>query len=252
MHLLKYNNNNNADVDEISYHVAGERTLITEKGSVDLEPGDFARIPVSVAHDNRGVQDVHLLFYIPAHVTECVSAARTTEYKVPPFPGWEANSKSIEMMTECLGARGCDVCVSLSDEKMLLDAAKEDPDPIRVLRADPDRSGETEWLYKSALVWLGSTTFNRTQRQVYTRHRRADEIQCQVNGRRTLVTQRGTIDLEPGDFIGIPLGTAFTHVVKEKSTHISVLTRWPAPPKPEYSKTASRHRHDPEFDPTLP
>lgn len=42
----------NADVDEISYHVCGQRTLIMEKGSLDLEVGDFARIPVGVAQHN--------------------------------------------------------------------------------------------------------------------------------------------------------------------------------------------------------
>ena len=228
----------NADVDEISYHVSGERTLITEKGSVDLTVGDFARIPVSVAHDNRGVEDVHLLFYIPAPVTECVSPTRRTEHKMPPFQGWKPNPAVTEMMTECLGALGCDVCVSLTDEKMLLETAKTDREPINVLRGSPGNSPGTEWLYKSTHVWLGSTTLTSVKGDVYKRHRQADEIQCQVKGQRTLVTQRGTIELEPGDLISIPLGTAFTDIVHGESTHISVLTRWPAPTKREYAKTA--------------
>lgn len=232
----------NADVDEISYHLAGTRTLITEKGSVDLAVGDFARIPVNVAHDNRGVEDIHLLFYIPAPVTECVAPTRTTSYTVPPFQGWEPNSRITEMMTECLGAQGCDVAVSLTNEQMLLDAAKDDSDPIKVIRASGEGAGDTQWLYRSSLVWIGSTTLSNssTKEIIYKRHRCADEIQYQVSGRRTLVSQRGTLELEAGDFVCIPLGTAFTDTVagELESTHLSVLTRWPATPKREYSKTA--------------
>jgi len=227
----------NADVDEISYHICGERTLMTENGSVDLDPGDFVRIPVTVAHDNHGVEDIHLLFYVIGPVVECVSPTKTAEYENPPFPGWKANPAIIEMMTECLGAMGCDLSVSLTDEAMLLELAKTESGSINVLRASTD-SAATQWLYKTALVWLGITTQTSAKGAVYRRHRRADEIQCQVKGRRTLVTQRGTIQLEAGDFISIPLGTAFTDIVHEESTHISVLTRWPANPKREFSKTA--------------
>jgi mannose-6-phosphate isomerase-like protein (cupin superfamily) len=228
----------NADVDEISYHISGKRTLMTEKGSVDLDNGDFARIPVTVAHDNHGVQDVHLIFYLIGPVAECVPPTRTANCTIPPFPGWKANPAITEMMTECLGSPGCDRSVSLADETMLLETAKTDLDHINVLRASTG-STETQWLYKSDLVWLGSTTLASASGEVYRRHRSAEEIQCQVQGRRTLVTQRGTIELEAGDFVSIPLGTAFTDIVHEESTHISVLTRWPAKPKSEYSKVAS-------------
>ena len=230
----------NADVDEISYHVSGERTLVTERGSVGLQTGDFARIPVGVAHDNRGVEDVHLIFYIPAPVTECVEPSRTTSYKMPPFEGWQANRRATEMMTECLGARGCDIAVSLTDEQMLLDAAKaKDNTPIAVLRGE-SQSNETDWLYRSESVWLGSTTLRGSRREVYRKHRRADEIQCQVKGRRTLVTQRGCLELEAGDWVCIPLGTAFTDFARDgSSTHVSVLTRWPAEAKKEGTKTAN-------------
>ena len=226
----------NADVDEISYHVSGQRWLITEKGTVELQEQEFTRIPVSVAHDNRGIDDVHLIFYIPAPVTECVQAAGVTKYSNPPFPGWEAKNIP-EMMTECLGAMGCDVSVSMIDENLLLEAGKTESEPIKVLKGS--KTDETEWLYKSKLVWLGTTTLTKTHGDVYTRHRRADEIQCQIKGHRTLVTQRGTIELDPGDFTCIPLGTAFTDIVDGESTHISVLTRWPAPPKREVSKRAT-------------
>ena len=232
----------NADVDEISYHLVGTRTLITEKGSVDLSVGDFARIPVTVAHDNRGVEDIHLLFYIPAPVTECVASTRTTSYTVPPFQGWEPNPQITEMMTECLGAQGCDVAVSLTDEQLLLDAAEDDNDPIKVIRANGESAGGTQWMYKSSLVWIGSTTLSNsnTSEVIYKRHRCADEIQYQVSGRRTLVSQRGTIQLEAGDFVCIPLGTGFKNVLagELESTHLTILTRWPAAPKREYSKRA--------------
>ena len=227
----------NADVDEISYHVSGERTLITEKGSVDLDVGDFTRIPVTVAHDNRGVEEVHLLFYMIGPVVECVAPTRKSQHKVPPFSGWEANPAIIDVMTECLGGAGCDLSVSLTDETMLLDTAKTE-DPIHVLRSDTD-SSETQWLYKTANVWLGIATLSSADGKIYRRHRRAEEIQCQVKGRRTLVSQRGTIELEAGDFVAIPLGTSFTHVVTEECTYISVLTRFPAKMTAESSKKAS-------------
>jgi uncharacterized cupin superfamily protein len=225
----------NVDVDEIGYHISGERTLITEKGSVDLQVGDFARIPVGVAHDNRGVEDVHLIFYIPAPVNECITPSRKAEFKMPPFPGWEGKAV-VEMMTDCLGSAHCDVSVSLADERKLLEAAISDPEPLTVLRAS--NSAETEWIYKSPFVWLGSTTLSKTNGRVYKRHRRADEMQYQVKGQRTLVTQRGTLELEAGDFVNIPLGCAFTDIVHGDSTHLSVLSRWPAPPKQDGSKVA--------------
>ena len=229
----------NTDVDEIAYQVSGNRTLISEKGSVDLEVGDFSRIPVTVAHDNRGVDDVHLIFYIPTPVSECVPASRTTEYLIPPFPGWEPGT-AIELITEHLGAvgpeRGSDSATFLTNEKMLLETAKTEAEPITILRASG--SSEVEWLYKSQHVWLGSTTLVNSHGKVYRRHRCADEIQCQVKGSRTLVTQRGFIKLEPGDFTSIPAGCAFTSIVHEESTHLTVLTRYPTPPKPLFSKTA--------------
>ena len=36
----------NADVDEIGYQICGERTLMTECGSVEFKPGQFSRIPL--------------------------------------------------------------------------------------------------------------------------------------------------------------------------------------------------------------
>jgi mannose-6-phosphate isomerase-like protein (cupin superfamily) len=48
------------------------------------------------------------------------------------------------------------------------------------------------------------------------------------------------IDLEPGDFISIPLGTAFTSISHgdEECTYLVVLTRFPAEMKKDASKSA--------------
>ncbi|MFE9789661.1 hypothetical protein ACFYO7_30230 [Nocardia salmonicida] len=44
----------NCDVDEISYQIEGERTLMTELGVIEHRPGEFSRIPRGVSHDNYG------------------------------------------------------------------------------------------------------------------------------------------------------------------------------------------------------
>ena len=56
----------NTDVDEITYHAAGVRSVLTELGTVDMQVGDMNLIPVGVAHDNHAHEDVHIIFYIPA------------------------------------------------------------------------------------------------------------------------------------------------------------------------------------------
>lgn len=216
----------NADVDEISYQVTGPRTLMTEIGSVELRPGDFSRIPVGVAHDNYGREEVHLLFYIHAPVKENCPSTKTSKHVVPPFEGWEAKPAN-EIMTECLGAPGRDIAVSMTDEEMLLNTpirSKSD-EAIQVLQAK-EAGPETEWMYKSAHVWIGSTHVKDAEGKTYRRHCRAEEIQYQVSGRRTLVTQRGTVTLEPADFVSIPNGCAFTDVASGESTHITVLSAY--------------------------
>jgi hypothetical protein len=74
----------NCDVDEISYQVTGERTLMTELGVIEFHTGDLSRIPRGVAHDNYCQEDIHLLFYIPAPVTELVAGARESQVVFPP------------------------------------------------------------------------------------------------------------------------------------------------------------------------
>ena len=225
----------NTDVDEISYHAYGQRQVITELGSVDLEIGDMARIPVGVAHDNRAEGDVHLIFYIPQGVQEEVPPYRTSDYAMPPFEGWEGGS-SIEFITDSLSALGSDVSTFYTDEKALLDNAKTSTERIQIMRSSGVEG--LEWLYKSENIWMGFTLFSSSDGKTYTRHRHAYEVQIQVKGKRLLITQRGTLQIEPGDAVSIPLGTAFTSVASEENKYITILMRYPAPAKMEYSKMA--------------
>lgn len=238
----------NADVDEMSYQVSGDRTLMTELGTVELRPGDFSRIPVGVAHDNYGREDIHLLIYVIAPAAEVGQVTVKSEImENGPFPGWEkATPAAIEMMTECLGAKGCDIAVSLVDEDLLLtpspSSAREN-DKILVQRATAAAiSGaepqHPEWLYKSAKIWIGNVKLSKAVGQVYHRHRRADAIHCQIKGDRILVTQRGVLELKPGDFISIPKGCAYTSICKDASEYLVILTSEDAPMKSSISKEA--------------
>lgn len=226
----------NGDVDELSYQVSGDRTLMTELGSVELRPGDFSRIPVGVAHDNYGREEVHLLFYVLAPAVECGSVAAESEHKKVPFEGWSPACK-VEMMTECLGAIGCDIAVSMVDEELLLDennsvARDRDGEKIVVQRAtnlgspeqeQEEAEDEAQWMYKSKNVWIGAVHLRKAQGKTYRRHRRAHAVHCQISGSRTLVTQRGTAKMEPGDFICIPRGCAYTSIAAEESLHIVII-----------------------------
>lgn len=216
----------NADVDEVSYQIFGDRTLMTEHGTVEIRPGDYSRIPVGVGHDNYGRNEIHLLFYIPASVTECGPFAKKASHTIPPFEGWESKVVA-EVMTECLGGPECDIASFQVDETLLLNHAKGLPEDklISILRPTEASKGDIEWKYKSKHVWIGHTELSKsTGTPKYRRHRRAEEIQCQISGTRTVITQRGIITLEPGDFISIPNGVAFTDHVTDNSTHITVLT----------------------------
>jgi hypothetical protein len=227
----------NTDADEITYQAFGKRTVLTELGSADYAIGDMARIPVGVAHDNYAQEDVHIIFYIPQGVLENVVPYRSTEYLMPPFPGWEAKeSGSIEFITEHLSEIGTDCSTFYTDEQMLLDNAKTQPERMAFVRSSV--SGSLEWLYKGENVWLGIQNFENSDGKVYTRHRMADELQIQTMGKRTLITQRGTLQIEPGDFVSIPLGCAFTSVAHEANGYISVLMRYPAIPKKQFTKMA--------------
>ena len=201
-----------------------------------MRKGDFSRIPVGVAHDNYGREEIHLLFYIPAPVTECVEAVRRAEFKMPPFSDWKRQNVS-ELLTKCLGGLmgqpECALAVAMADERLILEHAEglEASNMLQVLRTS-GQEGKYEWLYKSENVWIGAVEYKEgSSGDSYRRHRRAEEIQCQIEGQRTLVSQRGMIELEPGDFLSIPEGVAFADIVHGASFHISVLTRHHAEPK---------------------
>jgi hypothetical protein len=221
----------NCDVDEISYQIAGDRTLMTELGTVEHRPGEFSRIPVGVAHDNYGRRESHLLFYIPAPV-EAVSGAevrRTSDAVFPPFEGWEPKVVN-ELITECLAGPGHDVAIQPVEEQLLLDQVHRESDRIPVLALGADIG--TSWIYTSARVLLGTTRLagtGDTREVVYRRHRDAEEIQYQIGGCRTLVSQRGAVELGPGDFVRIPLGCAFTSVTDTESIHLTLLSARPVP-----------------------
>ncbi|MDJ1136356.1 hypothetical protein [Streptomyces iconiensis] len=214
----------NCDVDEISYQIAGERTLMTELGVVEHRAGEFSRLPRGVAHDNYGRRESHLLFYTPAPVAEEQAPVRRSEAVMPPFPGWEPKPVN-EAVTECMGAPGHDLAVFPVDEERLLGQVYGEKERLAVLVAGPEAAGTT-WLYRSGSFRLGTVRLVPVAGgpRVYVRTVDADEIQYQISGRRTLYTQRGTVELGPGDFVRVPLGVAHTSVVSGTSEHISVLS----------------------------
>ncbi|WP_457220741.1 hypothetical protein [Nocardia gipuzkoensis] len=225
----------NCDVDEISYQIDGERTLMTELGTIEHRPGEFSRIPRGVAHDNYGRTESHLLFYIPAPVTETGSAVRTSTAALPPFPGWQPGPLN-EAVTQCMGSVGHDITVFPIDEHALLDRVNDEHDRMSVFAVGPGSNP----LFATDQFKLGTETFTSEQGNVrrYKRTLDADEIQYQISGVRTLVTQRGIIELGPGDFVRIPLGIAHTSVGHEDGAYLSVLSHRELPQVAETSRTA--------------
>ncbi|MGW5572826.1 hypothetical protein ACWEVD_16625 [Nocardia thailandica] len=225
----------NCDVDEISYQIDGERTLMTELGTIEHRPGEFSRIPRGVAHDNYGRTESHLLFYIPAPVTETGSAVRASEAVMPPFPGWQPKPLN-EAVTQCMGSLGHDIAVFPIDEKALLERVRDERDRISVFAIGPG----SNQLFSADRFRMGTQTFtaDRGETRRYTRTLDADEIQYQISGARTLVTQRGIIELGPGDFVRIPLGIAHTDVGHEDGAYLSVLSHRELPQVAETSRTA--------------
>ena len=231
----------NTDVDEIGYQVCGERTLMSECGTIELRPGQFSAIPVSVAHDNYGREDIHLILYVPGPALACVEPVATGAYLIPPFPGWEPKPM-VEVATACLGGMHCDLAYSMADEELILKAATRFEDKMEVLEPK-GAPGEIEWIYKAPRVWIGHTALETTSERVYRRRMGAHEIQYQAEGTRTLVTQRGVATLEPGDFVSIPLGCAFASMTAGGSRHLSVLACDEVPPVREPSRIADTDVH---------
>jgi uncharacterized cupin superfamily protein len=218
----------NADVDEITYQICGERTQMTEFGTIEFTRGQFSCIPAGVGHDNYGREDIHLIFYVRGPTTLCLPPLMEGELRIPPFPGWK-QAPMLELSTRGMGALGCDVAYSMIDEPLLLKAAERSEARMQLAQA-LGRLGETEWVYKSAQVWIGHTSLERTTARSYRRHMCADEIQYQISGERTLVTQRGVVTLHPGEFVSIPLGCAFASTTTGASKHLSILTPETVPP----------------------
>jgi uncharacterized cupin superfamily protein len=228
----------NCDVDEISYQIDGERTLMTELGIIEHRPGEFSRIPRGVAHDNYGRRESHLLFYLPATASELVASIRTSSPVSPPFPGWQAAEVN-EAVTQCMGNPGHDIGVFGIDEQQLLDRVHKETERMHVLAADAP--GIT-WLYEAPMIRMGTVELaaaaERAPSRRYRRTLDGDEIQYQISGTRTLLTQRGIIELEPGDFVRIPLGIAHASVAHGACSYISLLSHRELPQVTETSRTA--------------
>ncbi len=222
--------------DEMSYQVDGRRVLMTDLGSVELHPGDFTRLAEGVAHDNYGMGDIHILFYIPSPVSDRLAAYRTAELAIPPFEGWTPQVMN-EQISEGLGGPGTDIAGMQIDEELLLRHAETTDERLQILRPDPTAQGTT-WVYQSASVLIGRTCQASSDGRTYVRHLDVDEIQYQISGTRTLVSQRGVIDIEPGDFVSIPRGCAFTSIHAEPSAQLTLCSRHPIPQVGDTARTA--------------
>lgn len=228
----------NCGVDELSYQIDGERTVMTEWGSVDVQPGDFMKLPDGVAHDNFGSRDIHMLFYVPGRAAQLLPACRRAEARIPPFRGWEPAIVN-ELVTRGLAGSGQDQVMSPADEQLLLEHARSHEDRLEVVRPDGGCEGVT-WVYRAADLMVGHVRASGSRGTRYMRHVNADEMQYQLSGRRMLLTQRGCIELAPGDVICIPRGVAFTGLHEEPSTHLVVASTCPLPLVAPVTRTATR------------
>lgn len=213
----------NLDVDELSYQISGERTLLTEMGTVELTPGDFCGIPVGVCHDNWGRKESHLLFYVDAPSQACLPAVRYSDARIPPFEGWAPSTvnEAISMHKAEVTADAASVVAQQSDELLILQRAFHHPERLLVMRADESFAGRA-WVWKTRGLWIGIAHCAPTDGTDYVRHRNCDEVQYQISGRRTLVSQRGMVDIEPGDFVCIPAGVAFTSLSSHETHYLVV------------------------------
>jgi mannose-6-phosphate isomerase-like protein (cupin superfamily) len=224
----------NCDVDEISYQIAGDRTLMTELGVVEHRPGEFSRLPRGVAHDNYGRRESHLLFYTPAPAREEQQPVRQSEPTFPAFPGWEPGALN-EAVTQCLGTPGHDITVFPIDERRLLEQVYTEDNRLQVLRGSADG---INWLYRSSCFRLAVVRLPAADGRIYRRTLDADEIQYQISGDRTLISQRGIVELHPGDFVRIPLGVAHTTISDQDTEYIALYSDRELPQIAPTSKTA--------------
>jgi hypothetical protein len=63
-------------------------------------------------------------------------------------------------------------------------------------------------------------------------------VQYQVRGHRTVVSQRGVVELGPGDFLRIPLGIAHSSVAGQETEYIRLLCDRDLPQIAETHRTA--------------
>jgi mannose-6-phosphate isomerase-like protein (cupin superfamily) len=208
----------NLDVDEMSYQVAGSRQLLSELGSVDLGPDDAVRIPVGVAHDNWGKGEVHVLFYVSAPVHDELATVRRSEPHE--FKDWPPSTVVESVTTGSVREN------HLADERLLMEYAYQDERRLAVIRA-ADPGPRTSWRWKARSVWLGVTTVAWSRGVDYQRHMNVDEVQFQLVGRRTLVTQSGVVDIEPGDFAQVPTGCAHASICGDHSRWLTIVSKLP-------------------------
>jgi mannose-6-phosphate isomerase-like protein (cupin superfamily) len=135
-----------------------------------------------------------------------------------------------------MGTPSHDITVAPIDEQLLLAQVHAEEERLNVLTG-ADEIGMT-WLYRSAGFRLGSVRLGVGGERVYRRTLDADEIQYQISGHRTLVSQRGIVDLGPGDFVRIPLGIAHTSVCAEASEHIALFSDRELPQIAKTTRTA--------------
>ena len=177
---------------------------------------------------------------------ELRASVKSSELRIPPFPSSKAAPNN-EIVTDCLGGPGHDpIAVASIDEELLLEQAQQETDRIEVLRADI-ATAEICWLYRSKEVMIGHSQSPASDGRKYQRHLDVDEIQYQLDGKRTLITDRGALDLEPGDFVRIPVGVAFASFHNDKSEHISLVSRYPVPqvaPSNQKSRSVSSYEVD--------
>ncbi|RQU32813.1 hypothetical protein DF142_31730 [Burkholderia cenocepacia] len=228
----------NTGADEISYEVCGRRYVLTDLGTAVVESGDFVRLPNGVAHDNYGLEDIHVLFYLPEPAAEQLEPSGTSEHLQVPFDGWLAGQVN-ELVSERLGGPGTDIVLFPADERLLLDHAQHHPERLQIVRPADDARGTT-WVYRSANFMIGVSREARSDGREYRRHLNADEVHYQLHGHRTLVTQRGTIHLEPGDFVRIPRGVAFTSIHDAFSEHLTLISTYELQQVPESAKQGER------------
>lgn len=212
----------NLDVDELAFQIGGERTLMTDLGTVELTKGDFVRIPVGICHDNFGRQESHILWYFPATLDDVAPVVRESDFVMPPFEGWTPAMVN-EVHTDCLGGRHCDTAVQLSDEMLILEQFHSESERLRVMHPEPE-ANSTVWIWKGATNWVGLTNVTDDDGRTYRRHRNLDEVQYQVSGTRLLISANGVVEMTPGTFVHLPVGVAFASIAAGSSTHITTIT----------------------------